>query len=109
MLETVSDRTFRNTSLFIDGLRFVRCHFEDCQLIYEGRDEVDFRECTFERCSWTFDGAAERTIGFLSTLQLQTGVGGPDLVQSIFENIQNRKVAEIRTRTVPVAVGISVE
>jgi hypothetical protein len=109
MLEPIHDRTFRNTSLFIDGQRFVRCRFEDCQLIYEGRDEVDFQDCTFERCSWTFDGAAERTIGFLSTLQLQTGAGGPNLVQSIFENIQNRKVAEIRTRSAPTAVAISVE
>jgi hypothetical protein len=95
MLATIADRTFERTSLFLDGGLFVRCHFVECQMIYEGRDGVDFRDCTFERCSWTFDDAAERTIGFLSTLHQKVGPDGPELVEGIFKSIRDNRIAEV--------------
>jgi hypothetical protein len=95
MIQTQTDRLIENTSLFLDGIRFIRCRFVNCQLIYEAKDEVEFKDCTFERCSWTFDGAAERTISFLSTLY-HGGDGGSQLVEAIFESIQNKRIAEIR-------------
>lgn len=96
MLPTIIDRDFTNTALFLDGTRFVNCRFVDCQLIYDGSEEVDFQDCTFERCSWTFDAAAERTIGFLSTLYRETGPDGVALVEGIFKSIRNEQVHQLR-------------
>lgn len=96
MLATVADRTFEHTTLFLDGGRFVRCRFVDCQLVYEAKDEVDFEDCAFVGCSWTFDGAADRTIGFLATLYQKVGEHGQGLVGGVFEGIRSGRVAEVR-------------
>lgn len=96
MANTLTDQTFADGSYVIDGLRFIRCRFVKMQLIYGAEGEVDFKDCTFENCSWTFDDAAERMIGFLSTLHEQVRPEGPELVEGIFKSIQSRKVATIR-------------
>lgn len=92
MLSTRTAEEITNTSLFLDGTRFVRCTFVNCQLIYEGRDDVDFHDCIFENCSWTLDAAAERTINFLSVLQRRGGTTGSRLVDEIFESLRTDSI-----------------
>ncbi len=96
MLEAIVGRTFQDTTLSLDGVRFVRCRFVNAQLIYTAREETDFEECTFDRCSWTFEGPAENMIAFLSILQDKVTPDGPELVEAIFKSIRNGKVAELR-------------
>ncbi len=96
MLKAIIGRTFENTTLVLDGIRFVRCRFVNTQLIYTAREETDFEECTFERCSWTFDGPAENMIAFLSILLEKVAPDGPELVEAIFKSIRSGKVAELR-------------
>lgn len=95
MLHTRQDETIANTSVFLDGERFVRCQFVDCTLIYEGREEVDFQDCTFEGCSWTFSDAAIRMLGFLATVHDGTGSTGPELVSGIFDSIRNKRLVTV--------------
>lgn len=92
MLSTQTAEKFVDTSLFLDGIRFVRCTFVNCQLIYEGRDDVDFQDCTFENCSWTLGAAAERTVNFLSILQRRTGATGLKLVDEIFDSLRTDSI-----------------
>lgn len=96
MLSTVADQTFENMTLFVDGIRYERCHFVKTQFVYAAEKEADFIGCTFEDCSWTFDGAAERMIGFLSTLQERVIPDGPRIVHGVFHSIQNQKAATLR-------------
>lgn len=91
---SMTNQTKTNSSLFIDGFHFVRVSFIDCQLIYQGRDDVDFEDCTFDRVSWTFDDAAERTIKFLATLNQKTGTDGKDLVDAIIASIKGGSVIQ---------------
>jgi hypothetical protein len=92
----VTDQVRRHTSIPIDGVHFVRCKFDDCELIYRASDEVDFDDCTFVQCERTFDDAAVRTLGFLSTLFKKTGPDGQRLVESIFKGIRSEKIAQLR-------------
>lgn len=71
-------------------------NFVNAQLIYPAKEETDFEDCTFERCSWTFEGAAENMLAFLSTLQGKVTPEGPELVEAIFKSIRTGKVAELR-------------
>ncbi len=96
MLSLRHGETITKTSLIVDGQRFVRCTFVDCQLIYEATIAADFDDCTFHDCTWTFDGAAERTITYLATLATKTGPYGRKLVDGVFKSVLNRRVLEIR-------------
>lgn len=96
MLRTRQDEIFENTSVFLDGERFVRCRFVGCTLIYECRDEVDFQDCAFEGCSWTFSDAAIRMLNFLSTVYEEAGPTGSDLVTGIFKSIKDRRLLDLR-------------
>ena len=78
---TVADQIKEDTSIIIDGIRFVRVHFRDCQLIYEARDETDFEDCTFERVNWTFAEGAGRMIAFGNT-ECQSWIGRKEPLRS---------------------------
>ncbi len=96
MLNVRRGDTFRDTSFFIDGGHFIDCTFINCQLIYQGHDEVDFDGCDFQNCEWTFDDAAGRTLGYLSTLNHKVGKDGQKLVGEIFEGLVDGRVANVR-------------
>lgn len=96
MLYTRRDETITKTSLIVDGERFVRCTFVDCQLIYEARIAADFDDCTFHDCTWTFGGAAEHTITYLATLANKAGPYGRELVEGVFKSVMNNRVIELR-------------
>lgn len=96
MLNRQTNRTIRDTSLLIDGAHFFRCTFINCQLIYSGRDEVDFDDCTFQDCNWTFDDAAARTLGYISTLFQKVEPDGKNLVGELFAGITDTRITRVR-------------
>jgi len=96
MLHTRQDEVIENQSVFLDGVRFVRCRFVGCTLIYECRDDVDFQDCTFEECSWTFSDAAIRMLNFLSTVYQEAGPTGTALVSGIFKSIKDHRLLDLR-------------
>ncbi len=91
-MNTIANKTFRGDAVRLDGNRYVKCHFTDCQLIYAADNETDFQDCTFVRCSWTFDDAALRTLSFLTTLYHSAGPVGGDLVEGIFASVRRARI-----------------
>src|SRR5215208_4583183 len=96
MLGTVSDGVKQDVSIFIDGIRFVRVRFIDCQLIYKATADIDFVDCIFEGCEWTFDDAAARMLGFLATVYEKTSPIGQELVEGIFDSIRDKRITQFR-------------
>jgi hypothetical protein len=56
-----------------DGVDFVDCRFEGTTLVYDGGDYPRFHRCAFSKASWTFTGAALRTIGVLRAINSSPG------------------------------------
>lgn len=91
-MKTIENTWFKDDAVRLDGNRYVKCNFTDCQLIYAGEDETDFQDCTFMGCSWTFDDAALRTLSFLTTLYHSAGPVGGDLVEAIFASVRRARI-----------------
>ena len=99
-METVRDETFENRRIPIDGVRFEDCTFARTKLIYYGERPVEFSGCTFDSCTWVFEGAANETLQFLSTLSLGLGQDGQNLVTAIFKSVQEGTFGD-RLTTIP--------
>lgn len=99
-METVKDQSFDNRRIPIDGVRFVDCTSTPTKLIYRGEAPVEISGCTFDSCTWVFEGAANETLQFLSTLSHRLGADGQNLVSAIFESVQEGTFGE-RLTTIP--------
>ena len=56
-----------------DGVTFLDCRFERATLIYSGGEHPRFERCAFSRATWTFAGAALRTVGLLQAINASPG------------------------------------
>jgi hypothetical protein len=95
---TIRDARFHNSSIRVGGVLFRNCTFVDCQLLYDGQEEVGFEDCTFDKCEWTFDGPAENTLSFLGAIYNGLGEEGQQLVESVFQSIRANSV---KNQTIP--------
>jgi hypothetical protein len=89
MTATVSGRRFHNKRVVLADRRYENCTFIQCELVFDGRP-VHLVDNAFAECSWSFDGAAGVTLGFLAALcqsdpdlrasiARQLGLGAPSL------------------------------
>ena len=90
----VVGKTFEESLIELDGISFEQCRFVRCKLVYGGGVEVDFKECSFEQCNWVFEGPADRTLVYLSSLYRGFGPAGRDIVEDIFESIRQGTVGQ---------------
>src|SRR5215207_4163341 len=97
-MQTIKDNVFTRSSIVVEGIRFVRCKFVECQIIYSAKDDVSFEDCSFVECTWTFDGPAEETLIFLSELYRGLGEQGRELVESVFESV---RMGTVKQGTIP--------
>jgi hypothetical protein len=58
-----------------DGVTFVDCRFEGADLVYSGGEHPHFERCAFSNATWTFAGAALRTVGLLRAINGSPGGG----------------------------------
>lgn len=79
--------TFQREDVSLDGSTFVDCTFLDCRLRYAGEQPMDLVGGTFERCDWTFEGAALNTLLFLQTLYHDGGDDGEGLLGAIVDEL----------------------
>lgn len=93
-MQTIKDRVFKHSPVVVEGIRFVRCKFIECQIVYTAKDDVSFEDCNFVECNWTFDGPAEETLIFLSELYRGLGTQGRELVESVFQSIRTGTVKQ---------------
>jgi hypothetical protein len=60
-------------SVATDGIHFIECRFERANLVYSGGDHPRFERCAFSNASWTFAGAALRTVELLRAVKSSPG------------------------------------
>lgn len=89
-----ADTSFQGGQVEVDNTTFTRCHFIRCQILYSATGPVTFNDCTFHECDWTFEGAAESTLYFLSALYRGLGGGGREVVETIFQAIRDGRVGQ---------------
>jgi hypothetical protein len=76
---------YENTQEHLDGNEYIECTFQGCTLVYSGGILPILHGCSMNDCSWKFDGAAERTVAFMSALYHG---GGKELIDKTLEQIR---------------------
>jgi len=61
-LTEIQDREFLDAIIDMDHKRFFRCKFKTCTLRYTGGQCEWDKNTSFDRCTWEFLDAAQRTI-----------------------------------------------
>jgi hypothetical protein len=65
-------RAFQDEALggrvILDNATFERCKFQGAVLVYTGGVPPTIRDCSFEKVSFEFDGAAGRTLAMLQAM-----------------------------------------
>jgi hypothetical protein len=87
----VVDKEFFNCAVELDGFNFVRCRFENVQLIYKGTGRTGVSYCTFLNPLFRYAAPASRGIEFLHALYHGFGQLGRETVEKIFENVKKYK------------------
>ena len=64
----VKNETIRKDTVPLDGHHYIKCKFIDCTILYSGGD-WNWTECSFEKCNFKFEGAAQRTQALVATLK----------------------------------------
>ena len=90
MSEPILDKVFRDEKVFLDGNAYRGCKFIGCALVYNGGKPPTMVDCLFDNVKWEFDGAAGRTIQFMSALYHGMDQGGVNLIERTFENIRKK-------------------
>ena len=81
------NKTIKNVFIALDGKTFVKCHFENCEMNYSGLMQVSLKDCTFDKCKWTFSGAAKNTIGFMTGMYALGGAPSK-VIEKAFDQIR---------------------
>jgi hypothetical protein len=69
--------SFKSQRIVVDGNEYTLCHFEFCEMVFEGGTLPILVGNSFTNTRFTFDGAAARTIQFMTGLY-GGGGKGPD-------------------------------
>jgi hypothetical protein len=84
---------FADQSIVIDGNHYVACEFVRCRIQFSGGSLPKLIDNSFTDCSFVFDGAAARTVQFMTALY---GGGGKDLIETTFESIRGKPAGGLR-------------
>lgn len=85
------DMDFEARKITLDGNTFTGCTFRNCEIIFRGTDgpPLTLVACHFkEAVQWVFDGAASRTLNFLTSMYRNGGEDGRRMVDDLFENVR---------------------
>lgn len=75
-LQKESESTYQNSRFSIDGKSYIKCKFENCELIYEG-GSYELRDNTFTNCRLILKGAAGRTFDLIKAWHATTPKNAP--------------------------------
>jgi hypothetical protein len=86
-------RDFRNQRVIVEGNEYVNCTFEDCVMVISGAEgkSAMLGNRFGSGITWTFDGAAGRTLEFLTALYHGFGDHGREQVEEIFATIRRSR------------------
>lgn len=81
------DKDFNGDVVNIDDNTYENCNFRNCTIIYSGGQLPRLTGIVITECIFAFDGAAQRTLQFLSMLG---HFGDPEVVKMIFDSILSK-------------------
>jgi hypothetical protein len=81
-------QTYTGETIDVDGQEFIKCTFQGCDMVYSGGVTPRMQNCELVDCRWGFDGAALRTIMFMTALYADFGEGGRRVMEETLENIR---------------------
>jgi hypothetical protein len=86
-------RTFRNERLTVEGNEYIGCNIDECVLVFSGDDAPSVMEHNIigQQVTWTFEGAAGRTLAYLHAVYHGFGDGGREKVEEIFAAIRRSR------------------
>ena len=82
------NQTFKSQAVELDFNQFVRCHFENCNIVVRGLSQLSYMECTFDACNFHFDGPAALVIGILRDLHASIPSVGEMAIRAIKGEVQ---------------------
>lgn len=88
-MTSVENKTFQSESVPVDGQEFKSCTFNDATLVYGGGALPTFVNCQFSGVSLHFEGAAGKTLQFLSGL---SAGGFAPAVEKIVEGVRSQRL-----------------
>lgn len=80
----ISGSRFNNARVQLDGKQFERCTFDRCAIVYKATSPYNLNGCTFNDCSFHFEGAAALTVLFMTDLYPIA----PQLIEGTFDKIR---------------------
>jgi hypothetical protein len=86
-------KSFKNTTVALDGNEFEKCVFDTCTLEFEGSQPVSLSGSTLHNCNWVFKGPAANAVQFMTALY-QSGAQGAMLVEATFNQIRGLMPAQ---------------
>jgi len=78
---------FTTGSVTLDGSTFLRCKFENVELVYSGTAPVELQECSLTGVRWAFTGPALLTLRLLSSLY-RSNDSGQSVAEDMIEQIK---------------------
>jgi hypothetical protein len=75
LMQVIENWTPNGITVYMDGKRYLNCVFTECKIVYGGGD-VMWENTQFMNCQLVFDGAAQRTIAYLTNLGLMKPPAG---------------------------------
>jgi hypothetical protein len=79
----IIDTIFREETIRVDGMRFIRCEFNNCVIQFGGVSLPYFENCRMVDTNWHFVEGAGNTIAFLQLMHNTFGRGGKELLDII--------------------------
>ena len=86
-------RAFRDERVIVEGNEHYNCTFENCVMVISGADGKGAMVGNRfgAGITWTFEGAARRTLEYLNAMYHGFGDAGREQVEEIFATIRRSK------------------
>jgi hypothetical protein len=75
---------FSRTRVNIDSQRFEDCVFDNCAIVFSATGPYQLSGCTFNDCSFAFQGPAAATVQFMTDLYKLA----PQMIERTFDTIR---------------------
>jgi hypothetical protein len=88
LMQVIEHWTPKGETIYMDGKRYLNCIFTECKIVYGGGD-VMWENTQFVNCQLVFDGAAQRTIAYLTNLGLMKPPAGMPMPNTLASSVPN--------------------
>jgi hypothetical protein len=73
--------------VFVDGVHFIECRFNKCELVYSGGNIPSFIGCEFIECGFAFSASASNTVNYMKVIHRYMGEWGKRSVETAVKDI----------------------